>query len=221
MRTETIEIFKFQELSEKGKKRALDLNRNYNVDTDHWYEYTLDLWKSLLGSIGIEDAEINFSGFCSQGDGACIRSASFDSTKLAKFMASPVEPSSSLETEDDAGRQAYLQHRAEYIPPACSRWDWINYFQVLDEFSFNLETINHRYQHENCHRLSIDGMTGRKHVDKAVDQCEQELEELRRDLCIAIYSDLEREYKYMTSDAAVAESMVDNEQEFYATGERY
>lgn len=37
---------------------------------DDWHETTLDEWKEKLKKLGFLDAEIAYSGFCSQGDGA-------------------------------------------------------------------------------------------------------------------------------------------------------
>ncbi len=41
MRTETIEIFKFEELSKEAKKNAVEKMHNLNVD-HNWWEFTYE-----------------------------------------------------------------------------------------------------------------------------------------------------------------------------------
>ena len=221
-RTTTIEVYRFDELEDEAKQRAIDNNRDWNVADFDWYEYTLDAWKQLLSSIGIEDAEIGFSGFSSQGDGGCIRNAWFDSNKLSAFMANIPKPCGSWSDESESALQSVLVHKLggiNAIQGDSRLWDWISFFNVLDEFAFSIRTVNHRYSHENCHRLELKGYTGRNNVDSVVDDCADDLNELRRSLCQAIYSDLQEYYKYLTSDDAIAESLEANECEFDVYGE--
>ena len=215
----TITVYKFNELSENAKKTAIEKNRNWHVSDSNWYEYTLESWKQLLSSIGIENAEIQFSGFSSQGDGACIRKAYFNSEKLSAFMANIPEPCGSWSDESETALQALLVHKlGGNIQGDKQTWDWITFFDVLDEFSFNLRNVNHRYSHENCHRLELEGYTGRDNVDAIVNDCADDLNELRRSICQAIYSDLREVYEYSTSDSAVIEAIVEHECEFDVSG---
>ena len=133
-------------------------------------------------------------------------------------MANLPEPCDSMKDESEAQLQAYLIHKLGSVQSDIRIWDWLNFFNVLDEFSFNIRTINHHYSHENCHRLELDGYTGRDNVDSIVDDCANELNELRRSLCQAIYSSLRDKYDYLTSDEAIAESLESNEYEFDVNG---
>jgi hypothetical protein len=72
MRQETISLYQFDELYETVKKKILDKYRNINVDYDGWDDWVLEDWYIKLKSLGYEDAKIYFSGFWSQGDGACF-----------------------------------------------------------------------------------------------------------------------------------------------------
>ena len=63
MRKETVtyEIFKFNELSETAKTKALDDHRYVEVSDEYWYEHTLDELKDL----GIEVPEFDtYRGIC-------------------------------------------------------------------------------------------------------------------------------------------------------------
>ena len=48
---------------------------------DHWYECVIEDWKAKLKRKGFHEAEIVFSGFGSQGDGASF-TATIGSSKL-------------------------------------------------------------------------------------------------------------------------------------------
>jgi hypothetical protein len=76
MKTITKTVYTFKELLEYYPKAA-DLSRTnlieYATGYD-WYEYVFNDWKEKLSAIGFVDANIFFSGFCSQGDGACFTS---------------------------------------------------------------------------------------------------------------------------------------------------
>jgi len=71
MRQETIKLYQFDELSEDVKKKMLDKHRDINADHS-WYDWALEDWYIKLKSLGYEEAKIYFSGFWSQGDGACF-----------------------------------------------------------------------------------------------------------------------------------------------------
>lgn len=72
MKTKTINLYSFDELSEGAKKRALDKYRYFNVEYNEWHDCETDFWIEKLSEAGFTDAQIFFSGFSSQGDGACF-----------------------------------------------------------------------------------------------------------------------------------------------------
>ena len=76
MLVKCVELFEFSELSEVAKERAIQDNRDFNVDWDDWHKFILDDWQDVaLPKLGFENAEISYTGFWSQGDGAsfCAR----------------------------------------------------------------------------------------------------------------------------------------------------
>lgn len=82
MKTKTISIYTFDELSDKAKDHAREYWREHGMDYD-WYEFTLDLLREKLEKAGFISPEIRFSGFCSQGDGASF-TASIDLIRWLK-----------------------------------------------------------------------------------------------------------------------------------------
>lgn len=71
MKTKTYEVYKFNELPEEAKTKVLENYRDINTDYE-WYDMEFDYWKSELETLGYLNAKIYFTGFCSQGDGACF-----------------------------------------------------------------------------------------------------------------------------------------------------
>ncbi len=62
---------KYDELSEKAKRKAVEWMQESNGE--HFDgDFVIDEWKNLLGGLGFTSIEIYWSGFCSQGDGACF-----------------------------------------------------------------------------------------------------------------------------------------------------
>jgi len=75
--TKEVTLYTFKELVDLEKvgtlKRACERARAWLQEgqTDHdWWDHTYDTWKSALAQIGFDNADISFSGFWSQGDGA-------------------------------------------------------------------------------------------------------------------------------------------------------
>lgn len=81
MKTKTINLYSFSELSEDAKKKALDGLRSVNVEYHKWYDFIEDEWVEKLNEEGFVGATVYFSGFSSQGDGACF-DADIDITKF-------------------------------------------------------------------------------------------------------------------------------------------
>lgn len=82
METKTYNVYKFNELTDEQKEKAIENLRDINVDYD-WWEFTCEDEAERLASIGYDDVQIFFSGFSSQGDGASF-TATGDVEKLVE-----------------------------------------------------------------------------------------------------------------------------------------
>lgn len=70
MREEIVKVYKASELNEKARRKVVEKYWDINVDFA-WYEFAIDDFKDKLrDEFGLSCVEIQFSGFCSQGDGA-------------------------------------------------------------------------------------------------------------------------------------------------------
>jgi len=69
MRTAEVKVYKFEELGDEAKERAL---RDYTENGFHyeWWDCTEEFFKQCLKALGIEVDQTFFSGFDIQGDGA-------------------------------------------------------------------------------------------------------------------------------------------------------
>lgn len=215
--TKTRTIHTFDELDDDAKQAAIESNRESQV-TDEWYEHTIENWQSLLSAIGIKEAEIRFSGFCSQGDGATIANAIVDPDELLGFLSNCPPPADTWADESDIAKQSYLAHKLGWVAGKDSRLDWLRYFSVLDEYSFSFRCTNYHYSHENSHYIEVDGYSKSDDISSAVDAFADKLNDMRRQLCRIIYSDLRAEYEYLTSDEFLTGWLSDTGMEFYESG---
>jgi hypothetical protein len=72
MHTISINLYTFEELAPEVQKKVVERERYINVDDAYWYEPIIEDWTKELERRGFEQAKILFSGFGSQGDGACF-----------------------------------------------------------------------------------------------------------------------------------------------------
>lgn len=203
MRTIEKTVFKFGELSDSAKKQAIQNHYEWNI-YDDWNEFVKDDFATIAKILGIEFAEypvklmngnsrwepkIWYSGFSSQGDGAC-----FEGTwSYSKGMAKKIREHAPIDKE---------LHRIADSLAAIQR-----------KYFYGITTrIEHssRYYHSNTMRFEHFHQNDCEISESVTD----EIAQLLRDLADWYYSALEREYDYLTSDAAIAESLESNEMEF-------
>ena len=201
MRTEMImrEIYTFDELSESAKEKARDWWRNGGLDYE-WYESVCSDFMTICGILGfdVDSRDIQFSGFCSQGDGASFTG----SYKYGKCSAKKIR---------------------EYAPQDAALHEIADTLQALQKRNFySLSasvTRNHsRYVHENtisCGYVERDS----DNYQGPTSDAEETLTDCAHDLCHWLYARLEKEYDWLMSDEYIDETIRCNEYEFTATGE--
>jgi hypothetical protein len=224
-------VYRFDELSDEAKEKAREWYREGNLDHD-WWDGVYDMWTKALNQIGFSDVRIYFSGFSSQGDGACFV-ARIDIEAVLSFMSTERTASESIsfdgENEDYLG---WVIHEIGFVPePKFARL-----LSLVDYFcEYGPITHTGRYHHEQSVSYSVDmdlpvvsdgcdkeGWTiyvpQHKRIGNLLREFRESLEELRVDLCMAIYKTLENEYEFLQSDEVIDESMEANEYEFDEDG---
>lgn len=186
-----IKTYAFSELDDEGKENALNQHREINVH-DLWYEYVYDDAKEVGKMLGIYIDNIYFSGFWSQGDGACFEG----SYEYSKGSAKKIREHAPLDNE--------LHEIADNLQKLQRK-----YFYGL------YATIKHsgHYNHPGCTQIDVRHEWGYDWED-----IEDDLEDALRDFMYWIYSQLEKEYEFLTSDEMVAETLLANLYEFDQEG---
>lgn len=183
---------KFKDLPEKRKEELRDKWRELNV-CDDWYEDTFDYAKEEAAKFGLHIENIYFSGFWSQGDGA-----SFDGYLSFK--------------ECDA---ATLPEDVRDVYSAIHEQDAM--VKIADpEAEFSVRVTQHGYyNHENTMHFEFRYSHDDEECSFLPD--EETIEDALRDYARWIYSTLEEEYEYLTSDEAIDEYL--NDQDYNDQGE--
>jgi len=196
--TTTTNVFTFEELSEEAKEKARDWYRSVD-DFDFSAECIIDGAKAIGALMGITIDKVLYSGFSSQGDGACFEgnyAYKKGSVKAVKEYAPQDE-----ELHKIAEGLQELQRKAFYRLNA---------------------TIEHsgRYYHENC--TSIEVRDSAHQYDDIVSAWNEGIiKDFLRSFMQWIYSQLEKEYWYQNSDEVIDENIIANEYEFTKDGGRF
>jgi len=212
MRTETVEraLFKFEELSDEAKEKARDWWRegddSFDFDAEYVYEDASRMGKlmgidldakpvKLMSGKTRYDPCIYYSGFSSQGDGACFE-----------------------------GTYRYQKGGVKAIKAECNDPELIRIAEQLQkvqrQYFYKLRaTASHRghYYHSGCMSVEV------YHYDddyRDLGSAEDDITQLLRDFADWIYNQLENAYEYRMSDEAVDETIIANEYEFTEDGER-
>ena len=194
----TIDVYTYEELSDYAKEKARDWYRRGAADDSFWSEHLLgDEVPAVLKACGYVGAKIYYSGFSSQGDGACFvgtwYSSDFDATKLADYVhgkeLGPIITRLAEFTKTNPGSSASLTHRWHYYDEMSVSIDW----EPSDD--------------EDCE-------------NSCADDAAETFTDISRDLMRWLYSSLEAEYEYQNSDEQVADNIIINGYEFDAEGDR-
>lgn len=238
MKTVSFEVYTLAELKALGNQRAveraMDWLREGAADYEWWDYY--EMWQSALHQIGFENAKIAFSGFSSQGDGASF-TADVDLEKLATFMGTPVEPKDRVEATSN-GEEDFRHYIVEKCHGVAFDKRFLRMKWLENSSCFSVKRTSSHYCHsytctleaelyDNGHGDLEVTKTGEwlwntsvPHVEKLFNDFVEAVEQLRKNLCGAIYSSLGKEYDYLVSDEVLEENAETNGYTFTAEGRR-
>jgi hypothetical protein len=201
MRIQTIAIYTFNELSDSAKETARNHYRQYGLDYE-WWDCTIEEYKELGELLGIEIDNIYFSGFASQGDGACFTGTYSYRKGWKKALASETGGELYRKLESiGLGLQAEQEKYFYGITAGINRTG--------------------RYCHENSVTVSIDPGEHINGYWSDTSDMEDNIADCLRDFMQEIYSNLMSEYDYLQSDEAVDEYLQDGEWQFLESGDMY
>lgn len=176
--------------NETLKKKVLEKHYDINVDFDDWDSCIIDDWTEKLTNIGFCNPKIYYSGFWSQGDGACFEISGVDWELLLKNYN-------------------------------CKHKQWI--LQFLQNYCcgyIRKNRFGYHYSHEKTRYFELENNCCFSYfrIENQLKNIENYIENLRYELSCQLYSDLEKGYDYLTSEAAILETIQANEYEFYSDG---
>lgn len=206
MRVMETKVYKFDELSDSAKEKAREWYRGVSeFETEFVYEqagevgliFGLDIYQRVKKDNSGYDPKIYYSGFWSQGDGACfVGTYKYQKGALAKIKKDYPEDVSLhqiVQGLQEVQRKHFYQLRAK-----C--------------------THRGRYYHSGC--MDVDThYYGDEYRD--IGDAEDDVRYWLRQFADWIYSALEKEYDYSVSDEVVDESLVEKEYEFDEDGRRF
>lgn len=192
------EVFTFDELTDEAKEKAREWYREGALDYE-WWDGVYDTAKTAGACLGIDVDKIYFSGFWSQGDGACFTGRYSYRKGWRKALKAEFggETLGKLTTIGEA-LQA-VQKPAFYKLAASVK----NTGRGSDEYSVTID-VDTRDMPETGGRVDED-----------------DLKDALRDFMRWIYRQLEAEHEWLRADEQVDESIRMNEYTFTVDGEQF
>jgi hypothetical protein len=205
-------VYQLAELSDAAKENARAWYREGGFDYD-WYDAIFEDFEQICEILGVrlraravrlmgggtrQQPRIYFTGFWSQGDGACFEA-------FYSYRKNALRDIRGHAPKDDR-----LHAIADSLQTAQRR----NFYQLRAD-------VSHRghYYHAYCMAISVErhsptwqGMTA---------DAEEVVIEALRDLATWLYRQLESEYEYLISDASVDEAIIANAYTFTESGHRF
>lgn len=218
-----VAIYTYEELDDRAKEKAREWYSSLVFEDSCDWEFVYDDAVRIANLLGINIDQrstrllgggsgsrpiIYFSGFWSQGDGACFEG----SYRYAKGAVAAIKKETGCGYVDKDG--VVHEGDKELIRIATELQD------IQRRHFYKLQaTMKHRghYSHSGCMEVEVFHDDDRY---RDIGDAEDEICQLMRDFADWIYDRLEAEYDYQTSDEAVEEAIVANEYEFLEDGSR-
>ena len=210
MRVVETNVFQYDELDDRAKERAREwYSRHVFEDSCDW-EFVYEDAAEVADILGIDlrqrrvqlmggghryEPSIYFSGFWSQGDGACFEGTyryAKGATKKIREYAPQDKELHRIADELQAVQRKHFYHLIASMNPTG------------------------HYHHSGCMSVEVEHSEDRY---RDISDAEDEIKQLMRDFADWIYSQLENEYDYQTSDSAVEEAIRANKYEFDENGD--
>lgn len=215
--------YKYTQLSDGAKEKVKQWWYEHGADYD-WYDDTYERFKEEGYELGFQLGVINFSGFYSQGDGACwsghidvvawLRSHCDDSIARDAWIQ--------LITEDYASKHIPIGFSGHYSHSGAmnvSYWEGMIDGECTDTDDgivlLQRDTIFKGMHYKDL--LNI--ITSSDFPYKNTSDLAEAIEESARDYADELYKQLREEYEYITSEANLIEMCEINEWVFNDEGE--
>lgn len=193
MLTNDAKLYTFEQLDDSAKEKAREQFRETHLDYE-WWDGVFDMVKEAGECLGIDIDRIYFSGFGSQGDGACFEGTYSYRKGWRKALKQKFGGDLLAELEKIGFELQAVQAPAFYKLSASV-------------------SQSGRYMHSGCTYISVD------HADRyATDVEEDGIKDGLRYFMDWIYCRLEAEFDWLMSDEQVDEEILANGYEFTEDG---
>ena len=192
--------YSFEELSPEAQAKAIEANRDINVDDRDWHETVIDECKEDLEADGFRNVEIGFTGFWSQGDGASF-TGWVHSDSMWRFVNEvlgfklPAVVLDCLTIQVERNQSRYYHENSVDVEV-----DYDSTEDVIEDFPFGMEV-------PFTYRLS-----------EIVEEVDKKASEWAKSRCREIYNKLEEEYESQQEDEAVKDTLLANDYEYDEDG---
>lgn len=194
---------RFDNLPESAKALVLDKFRDWNVDHDDWWDGVYDGFKSEMENFGLEVEKMYFSGFWSQGDGACFEGCVRDWRLFLPSLGYNCPALINLAVEHF---KFSVEHSGHYYHENCTRFSVDLPLPDHDEDRWFADNYLPYEQHSVQEAAAMALLN--THSSSAL---ELEFMEVFKNHMCELYKQLEAEYDYLTSDEAVLDALEAND----------
>jgi hypothetical protein len=179
--------------------KTLEAYRHINVEHIDWWDSTYEMFKEDMKEQGIYVSKMYFSGFWSQGDGACFDGQLDDVPLFLEKNFKPDEYPMIRKLLDGGGSVKFsVAHDGHYYHENCTRF-YIEADRL--EHVLDIPTEFHEQIVEQWDSI----------LDTEIMDFEKESVEIFKNNMRELYRKLEQEYDYLTTDEAVRETVVAND----------
>ena len=223
-----VTVYQFDELGDEAKARAREWYREASADDSYWSEYVIEDAATALAHCGFDvrqrpvklmgggmrqEPAIYWSGFWSQGDGACFEGAWSPASIMSAEQFASEYPGDSPSNVELRRIHAGSVQLAALDPTNAISWRCSHTGRYCHEQSVTFSYEDEREPECSCLSSECEGVQP--------DDIQDEHEENARDAMRWIYSQLEAEYEYRNADEQIDEDIRANEYTFTEDGRRF
>lgn len=197
---------KFNSLPARQRDEILDKYRQWNVDHTDWWDCVEETFKSDMEAMGIDVHKILFSGFWSQGDGACFEGKVADwplfLTSIGYSDAALIYAAENFDWCFSSNHTHYLYYHHKSV----SYGSEINLPDSVDDHYFANRYLE--WGPDDIRTATM--MTNLSQYNYA--ELTQQFGDVFEQFMLDLYKQLYQEYENLTSDESVLESLDANDQ---------
>ena len=185
-------------MKSEQREQLLETHRYINVEHDEWWDCTYADFKEDMRRVGIDVTRMYFSGFWSQGDGACFEGGFDNVLTYLDHHHKDQYPMIRKLLEHEGGLYVHCDHSGNFYHENCTSF-WVD----CDTLTGMVD------QPTEFHEQIVENW--QQQLEREMDAFEQDVTEQWRTYMGDLYSRLEEEYDYLVSDEAVWETIEANE----------